>query len=298
VRRGKQHYYRKVGNMNKKRFYSDPAFKNAELASREFGAAAKLSATIRKAMEIPAKALGDAKLHSRFTKAIQESFRRSDGQRGKRDLRLGDNLRNLEDFTFKKHRHTLEKFAEYRVTPQPMHQQPLVTCRFHNWGMHDLPNYADHIRFNLHLVALSDLHLAKKSSKKWHYVPSHNLHGTHKTIHGAWLPFRDRSVPKEALQHAWSPYQLMPEAVVAGCTILVALSIEICAYDPESGTELYHKQLALKIIFSGGTELGVWQQYLKEAYHLPFSSPLPACVGQVVWELSDEQAPVCLSGGP
>jgi hypothetical protein len=264
--RGKhKHYYRRLGNMNKKRFYSDPAFKASELASREFGAAAKLSATIRKAMEKPSKELGELKLHSRFTQAIQQTFRRNEGKRGKRVLLMGENLRSLEDFLFKKNRVTLEKYASYRVERQPMHQQPLIDFSFHSWGLHKLPAYADHMRVNLHLVALSDLKLAKKDSKKWHYVPSSDFHGQSLTLNGPWLPFRDRTVPETALRQLWNPQQLMPEAVAAGCSILAAISIEICEFNPETGEERYHKQLALKIVFARGLEESVWEMRLKDA---------------------------------
>jgi hypothetical protein len=266
--RGKhKHYYRRLGNMNKKRFYTDPAFKASELASREFGAAAKLSATIRKAMEKPAKELGELKLHSRFTKAIQHTFRRSQGKRGQRILQMGENLRPLEDFLFKKDRITLEKYGMYTVSQQPMHQQSIIQFAFHNWGLQKLPTYANHMRVNLHLVALSDLKLAKKDSKKWHYVPSSEYHGQTITHHGPWLPFRDRTVPPIHLQQSWNPHQLMPEAAAAGCTILAAISIEICEYHPETGKEQYHKQIALKIVFARGREKSIWEERLEATQH-------------------------------
>lgn len=262
VRGGKQ-LERALGDMTTERYWNDPKFEGSRAAMREFGASCALSGTIRKGFGQMAIDVGGKRpLHNKVVKRLLHSFKGLPGQRGNRVLDAVHIASRLKEVTWSKRgKIGLQPWGWCWETLEPFVYKPKVHFQFSD-GAFKKDDWWTHLRPVVAVLALSNLSRHPKWNK---YRPSRRkLHGECRWTYGTPMKLGEPTGLGSGAQgcggEAWSvrPDLLFPEAVEAGCALVVAVGVEALELDAE-GNILDSKFLAMQVPWSGLVEPSRWE---------------------------------------
>ena len=246
VRNNKQ-CVRALGNMDEKRFWSDEKFANSQGTSREFGASAMLSGTIRNAFGDMATDVSPRKLqHNKLTKKLIHTFIPIPGKKGSRTLPGGHIAAKLQRFAWDKNHEVCSPYGYTKNTIDAVVFKPRVN--YHLFGQTEYPDWVTHVQPVFKVVAISDM-IRRKNGKKY-YPANRALHGATRTARGPLIPVADLAIPQNDVKGSWRPDLVFPEAVEAGMGLITAVGFEMIAYRPD-GEVFDRKYATMQTSWSG-----------------------------------------------
>ena len=222
TRRGKT-YYRKNTILDEEKVKNDPAFENSRKAGREFGLAAKLSATFRTSLGGLSSFWGDGMLHERLTAHFNKAFKFLPGKRGVRPVSFSDIAPHLSPFSFRESRGLPflppVDVAKNRKTISLDISNHYVLDRF------KFPKGISHFSISIAAIILSDLKPWEGSSK---YHPIHPaLHGTMAIHHSDWYEVESKEELPIGLKISFTFRNKIPDTVSVFFIIGLTLAEEV-----------------------------------------------------------------------